>query len=70
MKVYVFKTSVKAPSDLKRAEALLHSVLPRDTWNFDPEDCDNILRVESEYNIADTVCTYLSVDGIWCEELE
>ena len=69
MRVYVFKTSVEAPGDIRLAELLLRPLLPGNSWNFDLEDCDNILRVESDDNIADMVCTSLQRGGIHCEEL-
>ena len=50
--IYVFKTSVDNPSKLESASALLHELLPDTLWNFDLEDCDNILRVDSELNVS------------------
>ncbi|MHC0447441.1 hypothetical protein ACWA1F_18680 [Flavobacterium sp. 3-218] len=51
--IYVFKTSVDNQSKFESASALLNQLLPESQWNFDLEDCDNILRVDSELNVAD-----------------
>ena len=50
--IYVFKTSVDSQIKLESASALLNQLLPESQWNFDLEDCDNILRVDSEMNVA------------------
>lgn len=51
--IYVFKTSVDSPAKFESASALLHELLPETLWNFDLEDCDNILRVDSELDIVE-----------------
>lgn len=48
--IYVFKTSVDSQIKLESASALLNQLLPESQWNFDLEDCDNILRVDSKLN--------------------
>jgi hypothetical protein len=50
--IYVFKTSVDSPSKFESASVLLNELLPNSLWNFDLEDCDNILRVDSELNVT------------------
>ncbi len=50
--IYVFKTSVDNQSKFESASALLNQLLPESQWNFDLEDCDNILRVDSELDVA------------------
>ncbi len=65
--IYVFKTSVDSPSKLESASALLHEILPETLWNFDLEDCDNILRIDSEHEIVNLILN----NGIFdCIELE
>jgi len=51
--IYVFKTSVDSQTKFESASALLDQLLPESQWNFDLEDCDNILRVDSELNVAE-----------------
>ncbi|WP_233566073.1 MULTISPECIES: hypothetical protein [unclassified Flavobacterium] len=52
---------------LEFANALLYELLPNSLWNFDLEDCDNILRIDSENEITETM---LKNDIFDCVELE
>ena len=65
--IYVFKTTVDSKSKLESATAILHELLPDDFWNFDLEDCDNILRIDSEKEISESL---LKNDIFDCIELE
>ena len=69
MNIYVFKTSIK-PKNVSTVNDLLRTLIPNCNWNFDLEDCDNILRVESRRNIVELVRLHLRTDGFYCEELE
>ncbi|MEN2402907.1 hypothetical protein GKZ90_0024180 [Flavobacterium sp. MC2016-06] len=65
--VYVFKTSVDTKSKLELASAVLNELPSSILWNFDLEDCDNILRIESEIEITDLILN----NGIFdCIELD
>lgn len=65
--IYVFKTTVDSKSKLDFANALLQELLPNSLWNFDLEDCDNILRIDSEAEITEVVLKNEIFD---CIELE
>lgn len=65
--IYVFKTSVDSQAKFESASALLDLLLPESQWNFDLEDCDNILRVDSELNVAELLQNNAIFD---CIELE
>ena len=68
--VLVFKTSVTRKKQIRRLRPLLNNLIdPNDYWNFDLEDCDNILRVETQQLGADTISTTLKTQGFFCEEL-
>ena len=45
MEVLVFKTNVTSKSKVSRVGSLLTSFPNIQQWNFDLEDCDNILRI-------------------------
>lgn len=65
--VYVFKTTVDTQSKLERATRTLEQLLPNTQWNFDLEDCDNILRIETQMQITELILN----NGIFdCVELE
>lgn len=53
--VHVFKTSVDTKSKLAQATLRLCELLPHTQWNFDLEDCDNILRIETQSEITDLI---------------
>ncbi|WP_291287751.1 hypothetical protein [Flavobacterium sp.] len=65
--IYVFKTSIDTESKLEFANALLDELLPNAIWNFDLEDCDNILRIDSETEITERILKNEIFD---CIELE
>ena len=51
--IFVFKTNVDSISKVKKVTPKLNQLFPNSKWNFDLEDCDNILRVDSELNVAE-----------------
>ncbi|MFD2036819.1 hypothetical protein ACFSKL_18585 [Belliella marina] len=67
--IYVFKTSVKYQKDIIRLKPYLSELIGEVGWNFDLEDCDNILRVESPKEIKSKIINLLAVLGFDCEEL-
>jgi hypothetical protein len=68
MEIYVFKTSVQR-TDFELLKSMLDSLIPRTKYNFDFEDCDQILRIESKENVSSLVCNQLKKVGYYCEEL-
>lgn len=67
--VYVFKTSIKTKKDIKRVRPLLTAVTDITKVDFDPEDCDCILRIESQTDISSKVIGLFTACGYYCEEL-
>ncbi len=69
-RVLVFKTNIE---NLKQAESMrpaLNSLMKEnDKWNFDLEDCDNILRAESLSIAIEAIQSVFSLKGYQCEEL-
>jgi hypothetical protein len=69
--VFVMKTSVTTPSEVSHLKPLLDRLMHQgDRWNFDLDDCDKILRVESAAPNAVHVMRVLKVAGYACEELQ
>jgi hypothetical protein len=68
--IYVFKTSVKSKRQAKQLKRHIDKILPNATWNFDLDDCDKILRIDSEENIILPVINLLKNHDFDCEELE
>ena len=50
--IFVFKTSVKTKMQVKKLKPHIDKILPNEKWNFDLEDSDKILRIDSEENIG------------------
>ncbi len=66
--IFVFKTNV-SPDDLETLQPLLGKHLPDSKWNFDLDDCDNIFRIDSQLQIAETVIKLIQDNGYKFEEL-
>ena len=67
--VYVFKTNVKTNDEIKQARQLLDAFESVIKVDFDPEDCDSILRIESTSQITFEIIELLTANGFFCEEL-
>lgn len=63
------KTSVKTRKAVKYLAPQLDKILSNAIWNFDLEDCDNILRIDSRPEISSDVIKLLKYEGFECEEL-
>jgi hypothetical protein len=68
--IYVFKTSVKYKKHVRQLSPFLNNLLQQSKWNFDLEDCDKILRIDSEENIVLKITDLLNIHKYYCEELE
>lgn len=69
MIISVYKTDVNTKSKLRKVKPVLNKVLLESKWNFDLEDCDKILRVESKNSYSEILTIELQKIGIHCEEL-
>ena len=49
--IYVYRKSVKTPKETRQLKLSLNEILKYSKWNFDLEDCDKILRVDSPTEI-------------------
>ena len=68
--IFVFKTSVKTKMQVKKLKPHIDKILPNEKWNFDLEDSDKILRIDSEENIGLVIIDLLNIHNHTCEELE
>ncbi|WP_347053597.1 hypothetical protein [Flavobacterium olei] len=67
--IFVFKTNVFDDLAAMELKPLLDMQLPNSIWNFDLEDCDKILRIDSQIEIAEKTINLLQNIGYHCEEL-
>jgi len=69
MNIFIFRTSIE-PQEIDTVNGILRTIIPQCTWNYDLEDCDNILRIESANNISELITFHLKENGFTCEELK
>lgn len=69
MIISVFKTSIKE-KDLGNIENVLNGISGIRMWNTDLEDCDNILRIESNKDLSSEIIKTLVKEGFKIEDLE
>ncbi len=70
MDILIFVTSVEKPEQVSEVKPLLTSVRAISQWNFDLEDCDNILRIEADDISPRYIESLLQTAGYDCRELE
>jgi len=68
--IYIFKTSVKTKNQVQKLKPHINTMLAGEKWNFDLEDCDKILRIDSDENIVTRITALLHTHKFHCEELE
>ena len=68
--IHVFKTSVQTDEDIKKIKPKLDNLSPNLKWNFDLEDCDNILKIEDSYVSTISIIGLLAESNFECKELE
>jgi hypothetical protein len=70
MEVLIFKTNVSNKRKVSKVKPLLASVNAIKQWNFDLEDCDKVLRIESIGLNTRYVESLLQNAGFDCRELD
>jgi hypothetical protein len=69
--VLVFRTSISSKAKADSVKPLLDNLMDKyEKWNFDLEDCDNILRVEAVSVQPFVIINNLKNAGFACEELQ
>jgi hypothetical protein len=64
--ISIFKTSIESRQDLRRLAPYLKAVESDIQWTVDMEDCDRILRVESDADRTDQIALVLNSHGFLC----
>lgn len=68
--IYIFKTSIQTKRQVRKLKPHINTILPTEKWSFDLEDCDKILRIDSDENIVLRITDLLQVHNFYCEELQ
>ncbi|MEO6818926.1 MAG: hypothetical protein ABI204_04315 [Ginsengibacter sp.] len=67
--ILIFKTSVKSKTQVKKLKPYFDKILQKAKWNFDLEDCDKILRIDSDEETVLPIINLLKSHQYDCEEL-
>ena len=67
--ISIFETSVTNTSEIENLKPLLDINLKNAKWNFDLEDCDNILRIDGSDELIQLTIKLLKDNGFGCQEL-
>lgn len=67
--VEIFATNVQEISEATQLVKFLHKIFPDYLINFDLDDCDKILRVESDEIDTKEIIKLLNSKDIRCERL-
>ena len=68
--IEVFKTDIKNKTQANAIIKALKLRFPASDFNFDLNDCDKILRTDSNQNITSGVVEVLNSQGFICKVLE
>lgn len=69
MNIEVYKTDVKTKEEASDIVTLLQFVISDCIINFDLEDCDRILRIESSRDVTEMVYNVFNNQGFFCQKL-
>ncbi len=67
MAVEIFKTDITEDNAASDIVLHLQQLFPKANFNFDLQDCDNILRLESDYDITQPTIAAVKAKGFCCE---
>ncbi len=70
MDILVFVTNVADKKAVSRVQPLLTALPAIKDWNFDLDDCDHVLRIESDDLCPRRVESLLQTAGFNCHELD
>jgi hypothetical protein len=70
MEILVFITNIEKEEQVSEVQPLLTAVPAISDWNFDLDDCDNILRIEAIDISPRYIESLLKTAGFECRELE
>jgi hypothetical protein len=69
MDIEVYKTDVKTKEEASHIVATLRFVISDCIMNFDLEDCDRILRIETSRDVTEMVYDVFNKQGFFCQKL-
>lgn len=67
--IWIFRTNLRFKKDVQKVGLLLDQLPAVKRWNVALDDCDRILRVESDDLHARDIIHLMQETGYFCEEL-
>lgn len=67
--IFIFRTSVKLKEEISDISNHIDQIDGILEWNFDLEDCDNILRIVANRDVVNEVCKKLNFLNYVCEDI-
>ncbi|MDI9872143.1 hypothetical protein [Flectobacillus roseus] len=67
--IFVFKTNISNRWQTRRLCKQFEEQLQVSYSNFDLEDCDKVLRIESSFEVSKQIIQLMQENGFSCEEL-
>jgi hypothetical protein len=68
--LHIFRTDINTVEKVRKAETLLSRHKGVNRWNLDLDDCDKVLRIESDKLVRENVIGILKSHEIFVEELQ
>ncbi len=65
----ILKTSVRTEEDIEGLKLSSNEIFKQARWTFDLDDCDKVLRIDSQTDILQYVIKLFRDKGFVCEEL-
>ena len=69
MNIEIYKTDIRTKEEASFITALLQFVISDCIMNFDLEDCNHILRIETNRDIKEMVYRVFNKQGFYCQQL-
>lgn len=69
MNIEIYKTDIRTKEEAGFITALLQFVISDCIMNFDLEDCNHILRIETNRDIKEMVYRVFNKQGFYCQQL-
>lgn len=67
--ISIYKTNIENSSQIQLLKKELDTLLGEENWNFDLDDCDRILRVETDSSLSNEITYILKSNGFEVTEL-
>jgi hypothetical protein len=68
--IHIFKTNINSLSQIRSIDSILSGNSEIKQWSIDIDDCDKVLRIESDRHEINDVIGSLTIHNVFCEAME